>query len=263
MAASGAPAILLRTIAEHRRVPPIGAPVPRPESTPFPATARNPVPTPRLGSPPSLRAPTPAAPRYCCHPNRRSGTAPPGPHAPIQDSRNKGPPKARIVGTPGRTSMKRITFAAAFSLLASSSTARTFFPPVIRLTRAATSRARLASLSASVTESTCAFRAISNAAAEPIMPAPITSSFIRNSFRRIRFAAFETHRPIRADARTALLSESFSFKGKQAVRTAQDAQRRSVTRVRKAPAVRTRSAEDPVEEGSPKRISRHRPLSCS
>src|SRR5208283_1544882 len=48
---------------------------------------------------------------------------------------------------------------------------------MILFTRAATSRARLRSLSASETDSTCDWRAISKAAAEPIMPEPMTKSF--------------------------------------------------------------------------------------
>ena len=65
-------------------------------------------------------------------------------------------PRFRKYGTAeSAASCPRISFAAAFSLLASSTTARTFLPPVMRLTRAATSRTRLESLSARVTESTC------------------------------------------------------------------------------------------------------------
>jgi hypothetical protein len=60
-----------------------------------------------------------------------------------------------------------INLAAAFSWLASRATARTFLSAVIRFTRVATSRARLASLSSGVTELTWGVRTMSKAAAEP------------------------------------------------------------------------------------------------
>src|SRR5579862_1040962 len=76
-----------------------------------------------------------------------------------------------------------MTLVVADWLPASSATARTFLLAVMWLTRAATSLARLRSLSARVTASTCDCRAISNAAAEPIMPEPMTRSFMESASR--------------------------------------------------------------------------------
>ena len=68
-----------------------------------------------------------------------------------------------------------------FSLEASTFSAVIFFDPSSLLRRAATSLARLWSESAMVTDFTSGLRAMSYAAAEPIMPEPITSSFIAYS----------------------------------------------------------------------------------
>src|SRR5689334_3721995 len=63
---------------------------------------------------------------------------------------------------------------AAFSSAASRVAARTLLSPTSLLTRLAASLTRPLSESARVTDSTSAERAMSKAAAEPILPAPIT-----------------------------------------------------------------------------------------
>src|ERR1019366_7177157 len=67
---------------------------------------------------------------------------------------------------------------------ASSLTGVTLLLPVSLLARAAASVARRSSLSASVTAATLALRAMSNAAAQPIIPAPITRILIMTFCRR-------------------------------------------------------------------------------
>ena len=138
-----------------------------------------------------------------------------------------------------------INLAAACSSLASRATARTFLSPVIRLTRAATSLARFASLSASVTELTCGVRAMSKAAAEPILPEPITKSFISpphelRCMRKNRSSA--GHRLRRVHSRACC----GKFETKRKFRSAKETR----TKVRQELCARRYNVEDQASEDS-------------
>src|SRR5208337_2292755 len=159
------PAALRHKVSAHRPGPPGGVPALHPGWKPYPETAHNPERWRHHVSPPCWPELVPGAPRYYFRQDQQSGNVLRWRLSLIQDSADSAPPCPRII------------LAADFSLLASSVIARTFFSPVILFTRVATSRARFKSLSARETDSTCDCRAISNAAADPIMPEPITRSF--------------------------------------------------------------------------------------